>query len=691
MFKGKELLTKKELDFKKVLVSSLKTFDAKLEGARFKKDGYKVGIVFKDYYSLFGNKLVDYVEGANFNMYEDYASSFRKDFKVKYVKVIENDDLEEVEMTPTREKYFSDMFLSCLDGFSEVERNFEYKITKPNLDNLYYVTEGDLKRGKIYFYNGKKLSHLLEEGSASIPLRPLSASEESFDTDILNSIKKITSDRRSRVFELTNNYEPTELIEGQNNNLTDCLLLSVNGKPTIIGKLHIKLESVGVFNVSHQYKSDLVKLPITNPTFNVPLLNSKSALYPKVSDVTKLRLREWSSRVGVTPESLFGDRTSLFFIKYLRIETSKLSEKTILIHRYVKITPQEKYVVDGDGRYAYLHEMKELGLMDLIGYKMFEKNGYKFYKFKDNAETNIDKRMHRLEEVQRVMGYGRSLQQLLFVDTDGESTHPKNKLYLGPEFEFDEGGQKDKNAEMFLSALTSYNPYAWVTRDGSLNSGFEGKTQPSTLEAHMSPEIYDYRLAFGVLKKLGYSGFSNDTCGLHVHVNKSFFGVRQGERSSYEVLGILATILEKNWDYVSAFSRRVRITSLQQWAPNRGGLPTILECVENGEIKNSVAKNALTQMAMDKYRSRSAVHGEKPETFEFRIFKGTLDYDSYMATLQFVSNVCHIAKNIKEAFDSEVENVLTRLLSITFKEIVEYKHYDELSKVALDLKGHYKD
>lgn len=226
-------------------------------------------------------------------------------------------------------------------------------------------------------------------------------------------------------------------------------------------------------------------------------------------------------------------------------------------------------------------------------------------------------------------------------------------LHLGAEIEIDKGGE-NHNKSRAITAILGSQSYAM--HDGSLSDGFEIATMPASLNYHMN--YMNYQDAFHAASKLGYRAHDTSTCGLHVHFNRRFFGsarATQSIKAAYMTL-----ILERNWDEVVKFSRR-DYHHIEEWADKRDLAD---------EIHSSDTDDDITRKFFDRYDAKYvAVNTQHSNSFEIRIFRGTLRYETYIATLQFVSNLAHIAKEC---------TTLTRAQQITFDDIVNYKRHPEL-------------
>lgn len=213
-------------------------------------------------------------------------------------------------------------------------------------------------------------------------------------------------------------------------------------------------------------------------------------------------------------------------------------------------------------------------------------------------------------------------------------------LYLGVEIEADKGGEdKIKGTKHFLSYFMEApnKCFVYMKHDGSLRNGIEFVTHPATLEYHRSLED-KYRRAFKDLIRNEYRGHDTETCGLHVHVDRRALGETNLEQ---EVTLLKITLfLEQYWERVFKLSRRDN-ESLANYARNYGIKP---------EDKNPYTFfNDLKMFLLDsKYKNLNILNSR---TIEFRFFKGTLKFETYMATLEFIH---FLITYLKEEDDLEV-------------------------------------
>lgn len=197
----------------------------------------------------------------------------------------------------------------------------------------------------------------------------------------------------------------------------------------------------------------------------------------------------------------------------------------------------------------------------------------------------------------------------------------EEELYLGVELEIDKGGKLDDTAKLVLDYLGENNVYC--KHDGSINNGFEIVTHPCTYEYHST---LPYEDLFKKLSVLGYRSHDVNTCGLHVHINRNYFAK---EKLIQDLcISKLLYLFEKYWDKVVSVARRDSNTYARRFYLKDD--ETILDMY--AKSKNS-----------DKY---GVINLKHKDTVEIRIFKGTLNYRTYMSTLQFVNQLAKIIKAI---------------------------------------------
>lgn len=146
---------------------------------------------------------------------------------------------------------------------------------------------------------------------------------------------------------------------------------------------------------------------------------------------------------------------------------------------------------------------------------------------------------------------------------------------------------------------------------------------------------------FDTLIKDGYVSHDSTTCGLHVHFNRNFYA---DDEELY--ITRLLYIIDKFWDDVVRISRRNQ-RRMERYTRK-------IDMTANDYIRR-------TNKSGDHDYHYYAVNLINQNTIEFRMFRGTLKIETFMATLQFVNN-CIIAAKTKSAEEiqhMEFEELIT--------------------------------
>lgn len=197
--------------------------------------------------------------------------------------------------------------------------------------------------------------------------------------------------------------------------------------------------------------------------------------------------------------------------------------------------------------------------------------------------------------------------------------------YFGVELEIDGAGESDRNAGKILDIANHTDELVYIKHDGSLDDGFEIVTEPMTLDYHERKMPWAEVLAKA--KELGYLSHQANTCGLHVHVNRSAFGETEAEQD--ECIARILFFVEKHWEELLKFSRRTQ-RQLSKWAQRYGYKDQPKEILEHA--KKGYRGERYTCVNLTNY-----------STIEFRMFRGTLKYNTLIATLQLLDRICDVA------------------------------------------------
>jgi hypothetical protein len=192
-------------------------------------------------------------------------------------------------------------------------------------------------------------------------------------------------------------------------------------------------------------------------------------------------------------------------------------------------------------------------------------------------------------------------------------------LFLGVELEIDDGGEDHYFAELILRE--GYPGFLYAKRDGSLRNGFEIVSHPATLAFHLIEAGWER-----VLKKandLGYTSHDNKRCGLHIHINRTFWGPDDEDKEIGELK--LLIFFERFWNEIVRFSRRTQ-SQIDRYCSRYG-----TDNLETAKRWNGDSRYF-------------ALNFQNRYTIEIRIFRGTLKLDTFFATLEFVHYLCYYLK-----------------------------------------------
>lgn len=225
---------------------------------------------------------------------------------------------------------------------------------------------------------------------------------------------------------------------------------------------------------------------------------------------------------------------------------------------------------------------------------------------------------------------------------------------LGIELEVDGSGERCKMSEMVQEMLRNE---VYIKHDGSLNKGFEIITYP-----HTEKSFYDmpWEQTLLSLIKHGYRSHDIKTCGLHMHISRSCLTKKQ--------LQYLIYFFEKNKEDLLKFSRRDK-EHAEKWASFYTDKDTYRHA--NGNFEGKPLTLQLCKQIIETYDNKHnhdlryhAVNLQNRNTIEFRLMRGTLNYATFMATINFLLT---IIKNSKKITDETVDDISVWLKGISAK------------------------
>lgn len=197
--------------------------------------------------------------------------------------------------------------------------------------------------------------------------------------------------------------------------------------------------------------------------------------------------------------------------------------------------------------------------------------------------------------------------------------------YFGVELEIDGAGEYGGNAQEILNLANARDETVYCKHDGSLDEGFEIVTHPMTLTYHQAEMPWKAILEEAV--SMGYRSHQAGTCGLHVHVNRTAFGETTAQQDT--CIARVLYFFEKHWEELLKFSRRTP-RQLERWAARYGYKDSPRDILDHAKKGGGAGRYTCVNLQND-------------ATVEFRMFRGTLKYNTLIATLQLVNQICSVA------------------------------------------------
>lgn len=234
----------------------------------------------------------------------------------------------------------------------------------------------------------------------------------------------------------------------------------------------------------------------------------------------------------------------------------------------------------------------------------------------------------------------------------------EDDLYYGVEIEVDGGGELDEFAGEVVRRFNSNGRFVWASHDGSLNRGFEIITMPSTLDYHKKMKS-KYKDVFQYLVAKGYRGHNTTTAGIHVHFSRNFYSENEELYATH-----LLRLVDKFWNQIIVFARR-----------DYNKCSRYMKKPDQNETSFFCNWNRYDDHEGHYY----AVNLTNEDTIELRMFKSTLNVDSFMCILEFVDRLIRTAKSasLAEIEKMSFEELLTKNCAEYYKTRCDMKKFEE--------------
>lgn len=231
----------------------------------------------------------------------------------------------------------------------------------------------------------------------------------------------------------------------------------------------------------------------------------------------------------------------------------------------------------------------------------------------------IDGKCRECRDVQ-IYGYHGWRGRTVFMSTDDEQVN-EHTLYFGLEIEV-------SGPERYKSLIAPVADIFHLEHDSSIGSGFEMISQPMTL-AYIKANYDRIKSVLDALANAGMKSHDAAHCGLHIHTSrKAYKDINAVKRAG----GIVNALREEMYK----FARRDNSCSYCTYT-DIGDAPTDEELDRLLSLDRYNAVN-FTNMSSD-----------RKQTIEYRIFRGTLNATTLLASVELVNNIVKLANSSKIA------------------------------------------
>lgn len=259
----------------------------------------------------------------------------------------------------------------------------------------------------------------------------------------------------------------------------------------------------------------------------------------------------------------------------------------------------------------------------------------------------------------RIYGY-HDFNDWQFYKTNSEEEPP---FYIGHELEVENPRGDDSCVDYLYENLNVV-----CMHDGSLDTGYEIISHPQSFNYIMEHKE-DYKNALQELIDNGYKSHETDTCGLHFHISRPFYNRIRELDNKYdkteqevkeleelkakqdEIIDRIILVMETYKEELIQFSRR-NPSQLSRWAKfmsDRTSTPS-------GGIKSLY----YVKKHKDTYDRYQALNLTNRATIEFRIFRGTLKYETFMASIELVNNIVEQCSDLSKPITEINWETITR-------------------------------
>lgn len=222
-------------------------------------------------------------------------------------------------------------------------------------------------------------------------------------------------------------------------------------------------------------------------------------------------------------------------------------------------------------------------------------------------------------------------------------------MTYGFELEVEQGDNSISCGDMSNELYNIMDEFTVYESDGSLDNGFEIISNPYDIDYYHENGKHLIKCMLEELRTNNYKSHDTTTCGLHVHVGRHGLGTNYGERDN--TIMQIGFVIEYFKEELTKFSRR-KDTNINRWA----------KFTTSDYKKEELTLDIINKLCRENRSRYSALNLQNDATIEFRIFRGTLKQESFLATLELVHNICMYCK----------EHQINNLDALDFKHIATY-------------------
>jgi len=202
------------------------------------------------------------------------------------------------------------------------------------------------------------------------------------------------------------------------------------------------------------------------------------------------------------------------------------------------------------------------------------------------------------------------------------SNENENAPFFGIELEVERKNSKGLKHK-YMAGMIQHEHWYFKT-DGSLTDGFEIVTHPMTFN-YIQQSEKTFTDSMKLLVENGYNSYDANTCGMHIHISKNNF-------TTWHLYRFLKFFVE-NKEFIVAISQR-KMEKLKKWA-------NIEEDSDSSLIYKAKKKDGNSERYV-------AINLKNTATIEIRIFRGTLNINSFMKNIEFAHALFMYTKENKE-------------------------------------------